>query len=125
MRSVCFPLAIIAVLALPAGAAPVAPPMQLIAHIDSVIATMDSGNVLIQARGAVNSGGWRQRRLRPLKGDAHTFVMEFVATPPASTRTVIEGLLPIHAAATLRMRRGVVAVRVVSDSNEITTEILK
>lgn len=115
----------IATLALPAGAATPAPPPELITHIDSVIATMDSGNVLIQARGAVGSGGWRQGRLRPAKGDANTIVVEFVALPPTSGRAVIEGLLPIHAATTLRWRRGVVAVRVISGSNEITTEILK
>ena len=41
---------------------------------------------MIQARGAVGSGGWRAARLRPLKAgpaDAHTIVVEFVAIPPA------------------------------------------
>ena len=116
-------------LVLPAWAAdrPVTQP-QLVARVDGLIATADGASVLIQARGAVDSGGWRQGRLRPVKNpptDAHTIVMEFVAIPPAPTRAVIEGLLPIHATATLPMRRGVVSVRVVSDSNEITTQILK
>ena len=130
MRSVCLLMAMLTLLALPAGAAPPAPkappnPPQLIARLDGLIATADKGNVLIQARGAVTSGGWRQARLRPLKGDAKTIVVEFVATPPLSTQAVIEGLLPVHASTTLRLRRGVVAVRVMSGSNEITTEILK
>ena len=119
-------------LALPAWAAdrpvrPVAQP-RLIARIDNLIATADGGSVLIQARGAVDSGGWRQGRLRAVKSsaaDAHTIVVEFVAVPPAPTQAVIEGLLPIHAATRLPMRRGVVSVRVISGSNEITTQILK
>jgi hypothetical protein len=127
MRSFFPAMAMVATLALPAGAQPASRPNppQLIARVDSLIATVDRGNVLIQARGAVDSGGWRQGRLRPVKGDSHTIVVEFVATPPDGNRAVIEGLLPIHAATTLGLRRGVVAVRVISGSNEITTEILK
>ena len=129
MRSFFPAMATLVLLALPAGAQPPsrapANPPQPIARVDSLIATLDRGKVLIQARGAVNSGGWRQARLRPGKGDAHTIVVEFVATPPDGNRAVIEGLLPIHAAITLGLRRGVVAVRVISASNEITTEILR
>jgi hypothetical protein len=117
-------------LAVPLQAAekpPVAQP-RLIARIDGLIAIAAKGHVVIQARGAVGSGGWREARLRPLKtgpGDAHTIVAEFVANPPAPSRAVIEGLLPIAANATLKLRPGVFSVRVVSGSNEITTQILK
>jgi hypothetical protein len=118
------------VLAAPLRAAdkpPVAQP-RLVARIDGLIATAAKGNVVIQARGAVNSGGWRAARLRPLKGDtgdAHTVVEEFVAIPPPPSQAVIEGLLPVTASATLPLRRGIVSVRVVSGSNEVTTQILK
>ena len=119
-------------LALPALAAdkPVRPVTQprLIARIDSLIATVDGNAVLIQARGAVDSGGWRQGQLRAVKtsiADASTIVVEFVALPPAPTQAVIEGLIPIHATTSLPMRRGVVSVRVISGSNEITSQILK
>jgi hypothetical protein len=130
MRLVCLSIAIIGLLAAPAGAAekPTPIPPRPIARIDSLIATSSNGNVVIQAKGAVDSGGWRQGRLRPVKGapaDARTMVVEFVATPPAPTQAVIEGLLPIAAATTLHIRRGVVSVRVMSGSNEITTQILK
>ena len=106
---------------------PVAQP-RLVARIDGLIAIAAKGHVVIQARGAVGSGGWREARLRPLKtgpGDAHTIVAEFVANPPAPSQAVIEGLLPIAANATLKLRPGVFSVRVVSGSNEITTQILK
>lgn len=106
---------------------PVMPP-RLVARIDSLMASRSGGNVVIEVRGAVESGGWHQARLRPLKpgaNDAHSIVVEFVATPPPPTQAVIMGLLPVSAYASLRMRRDIVSVRVISGSNEITTEILK
>lgn len=130
MRLVCLSIAMAGLLSVPAGAAEKPPPVPLrpVARIDSLFATLSKGQVVIQAKGAVDSGGWRQARLRPVKStpaDAHTIVVEFVAIPPASTQAVIEGLLPVAATTTLHMRRGVVSVRVTSGSNEITTQILK
>jgi hypothetical protein len=101
---------------------------RLVVRIDSLIATAAKGSVVIQARGAVGSGGWRTAKLRILKtapADAHTIVVEFVAVPPSPNQAVIEGLLPVVANATLPMRRGIFSVRAVSGSNEITTQILK
>jgi hypothetical protein len=101
---------------------------KLVARIDGLIATAAGGRVVIQARGAVDSGGWRTARLRPLKAtqaDAHTIVVEFVAVPPSPNQAVIEGLLPVAANATVPLRRGIFSVRAVSGSNEITTQILK
>jgi hypothetical protein len=117
-------------LAAPAAAAerPPAAPTLLVSRIDSIIATEGKGAIEITVKGAVPSGGWRGPRLRPVKagpGDAHTIVVEFVATPPPPTQAVIEGLLPIAANARVKARRGIVAVRVVSGSNEITTQLLK
>jgi hypothetical protein len=127
---ICLSIAMIGLLALPAGAAekPAPIPPRPVARIDSLFATLSKGEVVIEAKGAVDSGGWRQAKLRPVKSsaaDAHTIVVEFVATPPAPTQAVIQVLLPIAATTTLRMRRGVVSVRVTSGSNEITTQILK
>ena len=128
MRRICLSIAMMALLAPPADAAPRAPiiPPRLVARIDNLIATQDNRNVLIQVRGAVASGGWHQARLRPVKADdPHTIVMEFVATPPGPGQAVIEGLLPVHASTSLLLRRGVISVRVVSGSNEITSQILR
>jgi hypothetical protein len=116
--------------AAPLQAAERPPPVQprLVARIDSLIATATKGSVVIQARGAVGSGGWRAANLRPLKiipADVHTIIVEFVAVPPSPNQAVIAGLLPIAANAILPMRRGIFSVRVVSGSNEITTQILK
>jgi hypothetical protein len=100
-----------------------------VARIDSLIATSKAGRIIIQAKGAVTGGGWTHITLRPIKStlpaDAHTMVVEFVGVPPASNEAVIRGLLPVAASLTLKSRKGVVAVRAISDANEITTQILK
>ena len=97
-----------------------------VARIDSLIATSKGGRVTIQAKGAVTGGGWTHIALKPVKSaDAHTMVVEFVGQPPASNEAVIHGLLPVAANLTLKIRKGVIAVRAISDANEITTQILK
>jgi hypothetical protein len=109
------------------GKPPVIPP-QLVAKIDSLIATRKHNRIVIQATGAVDSGGWSDARLRPVKpdpADEGTIVVQFIATPPGPDHVVIQGLLPIAADATVRMRRGAVSVRAISGTNEITTQILK
>ena len=121
---------VVLALATPLNAAERPPAMQprQVARIDGLIATVSGGILVIHARGAVASGGWRAARLRPLKGgvgDVHTIVVEFIATPPPPSQAVIEGLLPVAASTTMPIRRGVFSVRSVSGSNEITTQILK
>jgi hypothetical protein len=133
MRRVPFFMVMLGVLAAPGflmpvwAAAPAISPKP-VDRIDSLIATEAAGRVTIQAKGAVGSGGWHGAMLKQVKsgpGDPHTLVVQFVATPPPSNRAVIVGLLPIGAKTTLLMRRGIVSVRAVSGSNEITTQILK
>jgi hypothetical protein len=119
------------ILALPvhAMAATAAVADKPVARIDSLIATAKGGRITIQAKGAVTGGGWTHIALKPIKStlpaDAHTMVVEFVGVPPSSSEAVIRGLLPVAANLTLKGRKGVVAVRAVSDANEITTQILK
>jgi len=100
-----------------------------VARIDSLMATEKDGRLTIQAKGAVNGGGWRHAALKPAKatgpGDAHVLVLDFVAEPPEPTQAVIPGLLPVAAAITLKARKGLVSVRAVSGANDITTQILK
>ena len=100
-----------------------------VARIDSLIATEKDGRLTIQVKGAVTGGGWKHAALKPIKsiapGDAHVLVLDFVAEPPDPTRAVIPGLLPVAAAITLTARKGLVSVRVVSSSNDITSQILK
>jgi hypothetical protein len=115
--------------ALPAEAAPphAAAKAELIARIDGVTASLKDHRLLIQAKGAVRSGGWSAPALHvetiQPAGD-QTLVVDFTAVPPPPDNAVIEELLPVEASITARARRGTVAVRVVSGSNEITTQIL-
>ena len=113
----------------PAGAAPLHPTQktELIFRVDSVSASLKDHRILIHANGAVKSGGWtaptlRVETIQPAGGQ--TLVVDFAAVPPAPDAAVIQELLPVEASMTAPARRGAVAVRVVSGSNEITTQIL-
>ena len=72
----------------------------------------------------MQGGGGKDARLRLSHGDAHTLEVEFLAQPPAPGAVVITGLMPLAAGATLRAGRGVTAVRVVSEANDVTAQIL-
>ena len=100
---------------------------KLIYKIDGIIATVSHQIIHIQAKGAVPSGGWKGARLKLVRSpaDPHVVVVDFLATPPSATLRVIQGLLPVSANMLVPMRRGVVTVRVVSNANEITSQILK
>ena len=98
---------------------------KLVYKIDSVIATATHGKVFIQVKGAVPSGGWKDVKLKLMRADPHAIVVDFVARPPSPGAAVIRGLLPVSADTVVALRRGAAMVRVVSDANEMTTQILK
>jgi hypothetical protein len=126
MRRIYLLAAMICGLALPALAVDKAPAPKPVLRIDSLIATETAGNLTIEAKGAVSSGGWRGAMLKTVKSnDAHTIVVQFLATPPPPDQVVVMVLLPVSASTTIKMRKSVVSVRGVSGSNEITTQILK
>jgi|ERR1051326_2683257 hypothetical protein len=119
-----------ALLAASAAAAPARPhapqPERPVYKVDSVIATLTKGKILVQVKGAVSSGGWKNVRLRLKRSpaDPHTLVVDFLATPPAPDAPVIQALLPVGAQTVLPYRKGVVAVRAAADANEMTAQIL-
>lgn len=91
-------------------------------RIDSVIATRKGNTILVQARGAVQSGGWKTARLHVLHSDRSAVTIEFVATPPPPGMAVIAGLVPVEAQATVKGRQP--SVRVQAEANEITAQVL-
>ncbi len=107
------------------GAAAVAADKRIY-RVDSVIATAKAKGrtVVIQAKGAVSTGGWRQGRLHLLHNDGKTLTLEFLAAPPPPDMTVIEQLVPVTATAEIHVRRPVTSVHVVADANELTTQVL-
>ena len=91
-------------------------------RIDSLIATQKDGVIMLQAKGAVPSGGWTKPRLHVVHGDGHTLTVEFLATPPPPGMTVIDGLVPVAATAEIKGRAA--SVHVLADENEMTSQVL-
>ncbi len=92
-------------------------------RIDSLTATQKDGAILVQAKGAVPSGGWTRPHLHLVHGDAHSVVLEFLATPPPSGMTVVDGLVPVTA--TLSVKGRATSIHVQADENEITSQVVK
>jgi hypothetical protein len=91
-------------------------------RIDSLIASQKDGVIALQAKGAVQSGGWSKPRLHVVHGDGHTLTVEFLATPPPAGMTVIEGLVPV--AAETDIKGHALSVHVLADENEMTSQVL-
>jgi hypothetical protein len=127
MRNVILLMA--ALLALPAPAWASVSAEKEVSRIDTIIAAVKGGRLTVQAKGAVMGGGWKHPALKRVKSteaaDAHVLIFDFVAVPPDPNEAVIPGLLPVAATITLTARKGIVSVRAVSSSNEITTQILR
>jgi hypothetical protein len=115
-----------AALALAAATATVAAPKPIY-QVDSVSAKTVGRNLIVTASGAVNSGGWTSPHLRlseSHKPESDTEVFEFVASPPPPGTVVVQTLLPVTASATLALPTyGVVQVKVIAESNSVTTPI--
>ena len=92
-------------------------------RIDSVIATQKDGTILVQAKGAVQTGGWTKAHLHLLHGDGHTVTLEFLAAAPPSGMTVIDGLVPVAASAEIKGHA--TSVHVLADENEMTSQVLR
>jgi hypothetical protein len=91
-------------------------------RIDSLIASQKDGVIQLQAKGAVQSGGWSKPRLHVVHGDGHTLTVEFLATAPPPGMTVIDGLVPVTAS--LETKGHVSSVHVLADENEMTSQVL-
>jgi hypothetical protein len=112
---------IIAILLL--SAAPALAADKRVFRIDGLIATQKGGEVTLQAKGAVQSGGWSKPRLHLIHNDGHVMTVEFLATPPPPEMTVIDVLVPVAATAQFRGRAG--SVHVQAEENEITSQVLR
>lgn len=116
-----FGLALAAATATAALAAP-----QAVFRVDSVIAKIIKGRLVVQAKGAVTSGGWTRPRLHlePHVAEAPDEVIEFQASPPLGNAVVIQELLPIETTAVFPLPRyGTVRVKVTAQSNAVTAPI--
>jgi hypothetical protein len=91
-------------------------------RIDSLIATEKDGTILVQAKGAVQTGGWTRPRLHVMHSDGHTVTLEFLAAAPPPGMTVIEALVPVTASLALKGRAA--SVHVQTEQNEIASQVL-
>jgi hypothetical protein len=92
-------------------------------RIDSLIATQKGTSIDIEAKGAVQTGGWSKPRLHVIHSDGHVMTLEFLATPPPPEMTVIGGLVPV--AASFQLKNHATSVHVLADENEIATQVLR
>jgi hypothetical protein len=91
-------------------------------RIDSLIATQKNGIILLQAKGAVETGGWTKPRLHVVHGDGRIITVEFLATAPPPGMTVIDALVPVTAS--VEMKGRATSVHVLADENEMTSQVL-
>jgi len=110
-------LAALLLLATPACAAE-----KRVFRIDSLIASQKNGMILLQAKGAVPTGGWTKARLHVMHGDGHTLTVEFLASAPPPGMTVIDVVVPVEASAEIKGRA--TSVHVLADENEMTSQVL-
>jgi hypothetical protein len=104
-------------------AAPAAAAEKRIFRIDGLIATQKNGVILLQAKGAVPTGGWTKPRLHVMHGDGRTLTVEFLATQPPPGMTVIDAVVPVTASVEIKGRA--TSVHVLADENEMTSQVLR
>jgi hypothetical protein len=92
-------------------------------RIDSLIVTQKDGTILVQAKGAVQTGGWTRPHLHLMHSDGHTVTLEFLAAAPPPGMTVIEALVPVTAS--LALKGHAASVHVQADENEIASQVLR
>ena len=102
--------------------APVSAAEKRVFRIDGLIATQKKGVILLEAKGAVPSGGWTKARLHVIHSDNYTLTVEFLATPPPPGMTVIDAVVPVTASAEVKGRA--TSVHVLADENEMTSQVL-
>lgn len=92
--------------------------------IDSLVASLKRGVIVLQASGAVQSGGWTKPHLHVLHNDGHTITVEFLAAAPPPGMTVIEAIVPVTATAHIRAHGRIASVHAIAEANEITAQVL-
>src|SRR6185503_5711949 len=80
---------------------------QPVYKVDSVSASVPKGTnkLVVNASGAVRTGGWEKPRLKVKEVSApdDTMIIVFVALPPPPKSTVVQAVLPVQATVTVPM----------------------
>lgn len=99
----------------------------LVYRVDQATAVIDGNRLVVTAKGAVRTGGWEHPRLilRKSRTEPGDIDMQFVATPPGDRSVVIQSVVPVKVSLSTRLpRSGVAAIKVVSETNTVTAEII-
>jgi hypothetical protein len=102
--------------------APVSAAEKRVFRVDGLIATQKKGVLVLEAKGAVQTGGWTKPRLHVVHGDGKTLTVEFLANPPPPGMTVIDAIVPVTASVEVKGRA--TSVHVLADENEMTSQVL-
>ena len=102
---------------------------KLIYRVDSASAVIVGKHLVITANGAVEIGGWSKPELLIQKlsvSEAKTLKTKFVAKPPASPESVVQGLLPIHVRKVAPLPRyGAIEVEITTATNSLMVQITR
>jgi len=97
---------------------------QRVYKVDHVSVSVEGRKMTITATGAVRSGGWDNPRLHIKDArapEAHTLVIEFLATPPSRKEAVVQALLPVSATLTTGLAPyGTTEIKVEAETNSQT-----
>lgn len=99
----------------------------LVLRVDQATAVLDGPNLIVHVKGAVRSGGWEHPRLvvRRGSGEKSDLEVQFLATPPGNSSAVVQSVLPMNVSLKTRApRKSITAVKVVSETNTVTTQII-
>lgn len=106
------------------AAKPVAGAERKVMSVDEVtVKTLEihPAQLMIEAKGMVNSGGWARPALVPVKSDAEgVLVFHFVAAPPNGMAT--QALMPVKASITVEKPAKFREVQVVAQTNTKTAQ---
>jgi len=105
-------------------------PAKPVFRVDTATAKADPRTprqLVVEAQGAVRSGGWENARLRVKTSQkANTMMIVFVAIPPAPHAMVVQAVLPVKATVTVPMPdKGITEVQIAGETNTVTAKILR
>jgi hypothetical protein len=96
----------------------------LVYRVDHATAVIEGGNLVVTAKGAVRSGGWNHAKLVSCKTSApEEICIEFVASPPGNKSAVAHSIVPVSVKLRMRPPSGAASIKVVSETNSMTTRI--
>lgn len=101
---------------------------QPVYKVDSVSASVPKGTnkLVVNATGAVRSGGWEKPRLKVKEVSApdDTMIIVFVALPPPPKSMVVQAVLPVQATVTVPMpNHKITTVKVATETNSVVAKI--